>query len=134
SDPDAPLLQVKDLHTTFDSDRGKVKAVRGVSFTLRRGRTIGIVGESGCGKSVLSRSIMGLVPSNATRTGSVEFEGKQVLNAKPSLMRKYWGDQMAMVFRDPMTALNPVMRIGKQISESLHQHIDLTRTDADETA
>ena len=81
-DPDAPLLVVDDLHTTFDSDRGEVKAVRGVSFTLHRGRTIGIVGESGCGKSVLSRSIMGLVPSNAHRTGSVKYEGKEVLNAR----------------------------------------------------
>jgi peptide/nickel transport system ATP-binding protein len=133
-DPNAPLLEVTDLSTTFDSDRGSVKAVRGVSFTLQRGRTIGIVGESGCGKSVLSRSIMGLVPSNAHRTGSVRFEGREVLNAKPKVMRNLWGDQMSMVFQDPMTALNPVMRIGKQITESLNEHIDLTRSDADETA
>ena len=133
-DPDAPLLEVTDLSTTFDSDRGKVQAVRGVSFTLERGKTIGVVGESGCGKSVLSRSIMGLVPSNAHRTGSVRFEGKEVLNAKPKVMRQYWGDQMSMVFQDPMTALNPVMRIGNQITESLNEHIDLTRSDANETA
>jgi peptide/nickel transport system ATP-binding protein len=133
-DPNAPLLEVTDLSTTFDSDRGKVQAVRGVSFTLQRGKTIGVVGESGCGKSVLSRSIMGLVPSNAHRSGSVKFEGKEVLNAKAKVMRSYWGDQMAMVFQDPMTALNPVMRIGKQITESLNEHIDLTRSDAEETA
>ena len=133
-DPDASLLEVTDLSTTFDSDRGQVQAVRGVSFALERGKTIGVVGESGCGKSVLSRSIMGLVPSNAHRTGSVKFEGKEVLNAKPKVMRNLWGDQMSMVFQDPMTALNPVMRIGAQITESLNEHIDLTRSDAEETA
>src|SRR4051794_16257351 len=120
------LLRVKDLHTTFDSERGQVQAVRGVSFELRRGRTLGIVGESGSGKSVLARSIMGLVPTNAHRTGSVRFEGNEVLNLSSKAMRNYWGDQMSMVFQDPMTALNPVMRIGKQITESLNEHLDLT--------
>ncbi|MCU1351356.1 MAG: oligopeptide/dipeptide transporter, ATP-binding protein [Acidimicrobiales bacterium] len=126
----SPLLEVADLHTTFDSDRGDVQAVRGVSFVLQRGRTLGIVGESGSGKSVLSRSIMGLVPGNAHRKGSVKFEGKEILNAKADVMRAFWGDQMAMVFQDPMTALNPVLRIGKQITESLHEHIDLNKEQA----
>ncbi|MCU1455288.1 MAG: oligopeptide/dipeptide transporter, ATP-binding protein [Acidimicrobiales bacterium] len=124
------LLEVNDLYTTFDSDRGKVQAVRGVSFNLQRGRTLGVVGESGSGKSVLSRSIMGLVPPNAHRTGSVRFEGKEILNASSNEMRSYWGDQMAMVFQDPMTALNPVLRIGAQITESLHEHIDLSKEQA----
>jgi peptide/nickel transport system ATP-binding protein len=131
---DAPVLEVADLHTSFSSDRGTVRAVRGVSFTLERGRTLGIVGESGSGKSVLSRSIMGLMPSNATRTGSVRFEGQEILNAPPKTMRGFWGDQMSMVFQDPMTALNPVLRVEQQITESLHEHLDLTKQQGKETA
>jgi peptide/nickel transport system ATP-binding protein len=132
--PGEVLLEVRDLHTTFSSDRGPVKAVRGVSFDLRRGRTLGVVGESGSGKSVLSRSLMGLMPGNATRTGSVLYAGTEVLNAPPAVMRHYWGDQMAMVFQDPMTALNPVLRIGQQITEALHEHMDLSKAAANETA
>lgn len=130
----APLLQVTDLHTSFTSDRGTVRAVRGVSLSLQRGRTLGIVGESGSGKSVLSRSIMGLMPSNATRTGSVVYDGTEILNASPSTMRNYWGDEMAMVFQDPMTALNPVLRVERQITESLHEHLDLSKQQAKDTA
>ncbi|MBX3284274.1 MAG: ABC transporter ATP-binding protein [Actinobacteria bacterium] len=132
--PGEVLLEVTDLRTTFSSPRGPVRAVRGVSLTLRRGRTLGVVGESGSGKSVLSRSIMGLVPSNATRTGSVRFAGTEILNADAKVMRSYWGDQMAMVFQDPMTALNPVLRVEQQITESLHEHIDLTKKQARDTA
>ncbi|MGN6694525.1 MAG: ABC transporter ATP-binding protein [Aquihabitans sp.] len=130
----APLLQVSDLHTSFSSDRGTVRAVRGVSLELRRGRTLGIVGESGSGKSVLSRSIMGLMPGNATRTGSVLYDGNEILNAPPDTMRSYWGDQMSMVFQDPMTALNPVLRVERQITESLHEHLDLSKQQAKDTA
>lgn len=128
------LLEVEDLRTEFSSPRGTVRAVRGVSFDLRRGRTLGIVGESGSGKSVLSRSIMGLVPSNATRHGSVRFAGQEILNAKPKVMRSYWGDQMSMVFQDPMTALNPVLRVEQQIAESLNEHLDLGKKETHETA
>ncbi len=114
--------------------RGLVHAVDGVSFTLERGKTIGIVGESGCGKSVLSRSIMGLLPSNVVRHGSIRFEGDEIGNAKGNEMRQYWGTQMSMVFQDPMTSLNPVMRIGNQLTESLRFHFDVTKEYADETA
>ena len=131
---DAPMLEVADLHTSFRSDRGTVRAVRGIDLQLQRGRTLGVVGESGSGKSVLSRSIMGLMPSNATRTGSVRFEGAEILNASSKEMRGYWGDQMAMVFQDPMTALNPVLRVEQQITESLHEHLDLSKEQAHETA
>jgi oligopeptide/dipeptide ABC transporter ATP-binding protein len=131
---DDALLEVTDLHTSFSSDRGTVRAVRGVDLRLERGRTLGVVGESGSGKSVLSRSIMGLMPSNATRTGSVRFEGTEILNAPAKEMRAFWGDQMAMVFQDPMTALNPVLRVEQQITESLHEHLDLTKQQAHETA
>jgi len=131
---EAPLLEVTDLKTNFTSDRGRVQAVRGVTFSLERGKTLGIVGESGSGKSVLARSIMGLMPSNATRTGSVRYDGKETLNAPVDVMRDYWGDQMSMVFQDPMTALNPVMRVGKQITESLHEHLDISKDFAKESA
>ena len=127
---DAPLLEVTDLHTSFSSDRGTVRAVRGVSLALQRGRTLGVVGESGSGKSVLSRSIMGLMPSNATRSGSVRYDGTEILNASPKEMRGYWGDEMSMVFQDPMTALNPVLRIEQQITESLHEHLDVSKQQA----
>ena len=133
-DPGEIILEVHDLHTQFASDRGPVHAVRGVSFDLKRGRTLGIVGESGSGKSVLSRSIMGLMPSNATRSGSVRYGGIEMVGADPKVTRKLWGDQMSMIFQDPMTALNPVLRVGQQITESLHQHLSLSKADARNTA
>ena len=131
---DGPLLEVDDVKTHFKTPRGLVHAVDGVSFTLERGKTIGIVGESGCGKSVLSRSIMGLLPSNVVRHGSIHFEGNEIGKATGNEMRQYWGTQMAMVFQDPMTSLNPVMRIGNQIMESLRFHFDVTKEYAEETA
>jgi len=130
-----PLLVVEDLRTQFHTERGLVRAVDGVSFTLERGRTLGVVGESGSGKTVLSRSIMGLLPKNGVqRSGSVRFEGIELLGADSKMMADYWGDQMAMVFQDPMTSLNPVMRIGNQITEGLRQHLDITKDHARETA
>jgi peptide/nickel transport system ATP-binding protein len=131
---DGPLLEVDDVRTHFRSERGLVRAVDGVTFSLERGKTIGIVGESGCGKSVLSRSIMGLLPSNAVRHGRVAFEGREIGNASGAVMRGYWGTQMSMVFQDPMTSLNPVLRIGTQITESLRFHLDVTKDYARETA
>jgi peptide/nickel transport system ATP-binding protein len=131
---DGPLLEVTDVKTSFKTDRGLVRAVDGVSFSLERGKTIGIVGESGSGKSVLSRSIMGLLPRNVVRSGSIRFEGDEIGDAPPGVMRDYWGTQMAMVFQDPMTSLNPVMRVGKQITESVRHHLDVSKDYAEETA
>jgi peptide/nickel transport system ATP-binding protein len=131
---DGPLLDVKDVQTHFRTERGLVRAVDGVSFSLERGKTIGIVGESGCGKSVLSRSIMGLLTSNAVRNGSIAFEGREIGQADTATMKQYWGTQMSMVFQDPMTSLNPVMRVGNQITESLRFHLDVTKDYAEETA
>jgi peptide/nickel transport system ATP-binding protein len=129
------LLEVTDVATWFDTDRGLVHAVDGVSFVLERGRTLGIVGESGSGKTVLSRSIMGLLPKkDVVRSGSIRFEGVEIGQATPKQMRKYWGTSMAMVFQDPMTALNPVMKIGQQITESINTHLDVTRAFARELA
>ena len=129
-----PLLEVQDVQTQFRSPRGLVRAVDGVSFTLERGRTLGIVGESGSGKSVLSRSIMGLLPRNAVRSGRVLFEGTDISQLSDDGYRELWGTEMAMVFQDPMTALNPVMRIGNQITESLRFHLDMDKNEANETA
>jgi peptide/nickel transport system ATP-binding protein len=129
------LLEVTDVATWFDTDRGLVHAVDGVSFELERGRTLGIVGESGSGKTVLARSIMGLLPKkDVVRRGSIRFEGVEIGQATPKQMRKYWGTSMAMVFQDPMTALNPVMKIGQQITESINTHLDVTRAFARELA
>jgi peptide/nickel transport system ATP-binding protein len=129
------LLEVTDLHTSFKTARGLARAVNGVSFVLERGKTLGIVGESGSGKSVLSRSIMGLLPlHNVVREGSVRFEGNEIASLNASAMRKLWGTEMAMVFQDPMTSLNPVVKVGRQITESLRYHLDMSREQADETA
>jgi peptide/nickel transport system ATP-binding protein len=132
---EGPLLGVADVKTYFETERGLVRAVDGVSFTLERGKTIGIVGESGCGKTVLARSIMGLLPHRGViREGSVRFEGNELIDLAPKDMRAYWGSQMAMIFQDPMTSLNPVMKVGKQITESVREHLDVTREFADELA
>ncbi len=131
---DDTLLLVEDLCTTFATPRGPVRAVENVSLEVRRGQTFGIVGESGSGKSVLSRSIMGLVPSYANREGRVLFEGTEMLEAGPKELRKIWGARMAMVFQDPMTALNPVQKIGNQITESIKEHLDYSKTQRRDTA
>jgi len=132
---DGPLLEIADVKTHFKTPRGLVRAVDGVSFSLERGRTLGIVGESGSGKTVLSRSIMGLLPKrNVVREGSVRFEDREIGDLTPRDMRQIWGSQMAMVFQDPMTSLNPVMRVGKQITESLLYHLDISKSYADELA
>ena len=132
---DETLLEVTDLQTSFATPRGDVKAVDGVSLTLGPGRTLGVVGESGSGKTVLARSIMGLLPKRgATRTGSIRLEGREIGDLPPKELRSAWGRQMAMIFQDPMTSLNPVMKIGKQITEAIHEHLDVDRSHAREMA
>jgi peptide/nickel transport system ATP-binding protein len=129
------LLEVTDLKTHFITPVGRVRAVDGVSFTLDRGKTLGIVGESGSGKTVLSRSVMNLLPrSNVVRQGSIVFEGKDITGLDAKAMRKVWGIEIAMVFQDPMTSLNPVVKIGRQITESLRYHLDIDKDEARETA
>jgi peptide/nickel transport system ATP-binding protein len=134
-DPSAKLLRVVDLKTHFRTERGAVRAVDGVSLTLERGRTLGVVGESGSGKTILSRSIMGLLPrKNVVREGQVHYEGRDITGFQQSTMRNIWGSEMAMVFQDPMTSLNPVMKIGKQITESLFLHLNMDKREAHDTA
>ena len=130
-----PLLEVTGSRTHFLTPAGRVRAVDGVSFTLDRGTTLGLVGESGSGKTVLAHSIMGLLPRRGVEQhGSIRFEGREIAGLTPKEMRPYWGARMAMVFQDPMTSLNPVMRIGHQITESIHQHFEMPRRDAREQA
>jgi peptide/nickel transport system ATP-binding protein len=125
------LLVVKDLHTTFDTPRGPLPAVGGVSFSLAQNETLGIVGESGSGKTVLSRTIMGLQPrKNVEVTGSVLLNGFEVVGASEKEKRTIWGLEVAMVFQDPMTSLNPVLRVGKQIDEILRVRLGMSRADA----
>ena len=126
-----PLLVVEDLKTHFRTSRGLVRAVDGVSFTLERGRTLGIVGESGSGKTILSRSIMGLINSpNAVQSGNVRFKGTDVRALSKDERQHLWGREVAMVFQDPMTALNPVLRIGRQLTEHVRFHLGMDKAEA----
>ena len=130
-EPPGPLLEVADLTTHFRTPRGMVRAVDGVSFSLDRGRTLGVVGESGSGKTVLSRSIMGLLPrTNVVRSGEVRFAGRELTVMPENELRDIWGAEIGMVFQDPMTSLNPVMRVGRQITESLRHHLGIDRAEA----
>ena len=134
-DEGAPILVVDDLRTQFAVPAGSVKAVDGVSFELGRGRTLGVVGESGSGKTVLSRSIMGLnVAANATTTGSVVYDGQELVGRTPKQMKRLWGSDMAMVFQDPMTTLNPVVKVGRQLTEHMRLHLDLSKSEAHDRA
>jgi peptide/nickel transport system ATP-binding protein len=113
----APLLEVEDLVVHFETDDGLVKAVDGISYTVDRGQTLGIVGESGSGKSVSSLTVMGLTRSrNARISGSVRFAGKDLLGASEEEMRKIRGDDIAMIFQDPLSSLHPFYKVGTQIA------------------
>jgi len=122
------LLEVRNLRTHFDTDRGLFRAVDGISFDVPKGRTVGLVGESGCGKSVTSLSIMGLVPSPPGRieADALRFEGRDLLAMSADDRRRLRGGQMSMIFQEPMTSLNPVRTIGHQIIEAIRAHTDLS--------
>lgn len=124
------LLSVNDLSVRFATPRGELRAVRNVTVELNQGESLGVVGESGSGKTVLSRAIMGLLPSTATRTGSVEYNGQELLGLPREELRQHWGIGMSMIFQDPMTALNPVRRIGTQLTESLIVRQGMKKQDA----
>lgn len=123
-DNNQPILEVKNLQTHFKTDAGIVKAVNGVSFTVDKGETVGIVGESGCGKSVTNLSIMKLIPSPPGKIvgGEVLFEGKNILDLPESELRKIRGNKISMIFQDPMTSLNPFLRISTQMIETIQLH------------
>ncbi len=128
----APLLEVTNLETHFHTQDGVVKAVNGVSFHVQRGETLGIVGESGCGKSVTSLSVMRLIPSPPGKIagGQIRFDGDDLLQMNEQEMRHIRGNRIAMIFQDPMTSLNPVLTIGRQITESIELHLKLSQREA----
>ncbi len=127
-----PLLQVDSLKTYFFTDRGVVKAVDDVSFEIFQGRTLAIVGESGCGKSVTALSVMRLIPRPPGRIvqGEIIFDGKDILKLSEKEMRKIRGNKISMIFQEPMTSLNPVFRVGDQISEVLELHRNMNKNQA----
>src|SRR4051812_46402105 len=125
-----PLLEVNNLHVQLQTQRGPAEAVRGVSFTLERGETLGIVGESGCGKSITVQSLMGLLPSTAKVSGSIRFEDAELVGLPEREMCKLRGDRIGMIFQEPMTALNPVHTIARQVGEPLRLHRGLSAVDA----
>jgi peptide/nickel transport system ATP-binding protein len=125
------LLEVTDLRTSFRTDDGIVKAVDGVTFSVDRGQTLGVVGESGCGKSVTCLSIMGLNnPQNTISSGEARFKGVDLLQLGRRTLQGLRGNEIAMIFQDPMTSLNPVHTIGKQLVEAVMLHRDVTKRDA----
>ena len=127
-----PLLEVDDLQTHFFTRDGVVRAVDGVSFSVEPGKTLGIVGESGCGKSVTALSIMGLLPQPPAKIvgGAVRFEGYDLANLSERELEDLRGREIAMIFQDPMTSLNPTLRIGTQITETMQRHLGLDKGEA----
>ncbi|CQR57016.1 ABC transporter ATP-binding protein [Paenibacillus sonchi] len=130
------LLEVSGLCTEFSTAAGTIRAVDGISLSVRKGETLGIVGESGCGKSITSLSIMQLLPKRISRiaAGQIRFEGKDMLKMPVKEVRGIRGNRIAMIFQEPMTSLNPVFKIGRQISESARFHLKLSKKEADERA
>jgi len=128
----APLLEVKDLKTHFHTDRGKVTAVNGVSFSINKGEIIGIVGESGCGKSVMSQSIVRLLDhtDSISYEGEVLYEQKNLLEISPAELRTVRGADISIIFQDPLTSLNPVYTIGDQIAEAIRLHQKKSKKEA----
>jgi peptide/nickel transport system ATP-binding protein len=124
------LLEVDNLSVLLRTHRGPAYAVRNVSFTLERGQTLGLVGESGCGKSITAMALMGLLPEGAQVTGSIRFDGAELTDKSDREMGRIRGDRIGMIFQEPMTALNPVHTIGKQVAEPLRLHRGMSAADA----
>jgi peptide/nickel transport system ATP-binding protein len=128
------ILQIRDLCVTFNTQVGELKAVRGIDVDVAPGEILGVVGESGSGKSVSFLAAMGLLPSSATISGSVMLDGKELIGAKRKAIRSVRGKSLAMVFQDPLSALNPVHRVGDQIVEMIQSHQDMNTHDAEKRA
>jgi peptide/nickel transport system ATP-binding protein len=131
-----PLLEIEDLRTWFFTSDGVVRAVDGVSYSVAPGETLAVVGESGCGKSVTAMSVLRLLPSPPARivSGAIRFEGRDLLTASEAEMRKIRGNEISMIFQEPMTSLNPVLTVGRQIAETLELHQGLSAADAQRRA
>lgn len=128
------ILEVEQLRTRFRTDNGVVSVVDGVDFSIRAGETLGVVGESGCGKSVTSLSIMRLLPPNGNSGGTIRFNGKNVLELSEKEMQSVRGNEIAMIFQEPMTSLNPLHTVGKQIEEAVILHTGASQQQAKERA
>lgn len=131
------ILEVKDLNISFHTYAGEVKAVRGISFDLDKGETLALVGESGCGKTVTAKSILRLLPeppAEIKKSSSILFDGEEVLSMNKKRLMSFRGQEVAMIFQDPMTSLNPTMTIGNQIMESLEIHRKMKKTEAENEA
>jgi len=120
------LLEVDHLRVTLQTSRGAADALRGVSFSLDRGQTLGLIGESGCGKSITALALMGLLPEGAQVAGSIRFDSQELTTLDEAQLCRLRGDRIGMVFQEPMTALNPLHTVGRQIAESLRLHKDLS--------
>jgi oligopeptide/dipeptide ABC transporter ATP-binding protein len=127
-------LEVQDLTVTFPTEDGEVHAVRGVSYELRRGEALGIVGESGSGKSVSSLAVMGLLPKSAKITGSIKFQGEELLGLSDKGLSRIRGAKISMIFQDPLTSLNPVYRVGSQVAEAVLAHNEISKIEARDRA
>jgi len=136
NETEQPVLHVSDLEVTFKTYGGTVQAVRGVSFDVYKGETLAIVGESGCGKSVTSSAIMGLIPSppGEITNGKVLFKGRELTSLSKKELRNIRGVDISMIFQDPMTALNPTLKIGDQLTEGIKQHTSISSDDAKKKA
>lgn len=128
------LLEVKDLEVAFKTQGGEVQAVRGVSFHVKKGETLAIVGESGCGKSVTAQAILGMIPKpyGKIKTGSITFKDDELIGSSKKRLQKLRGSELGMIFQDPMTSLNPTMKIGKQIDEVLIKKLGISKREARE--
>jgi len=124
------MLEINNLGVRLQTQRGPADAIRGVSFSMRRGETVGLVGESGCGKSITAMAIMGLLPESAVVSGSIRFDGQELVGQPDNAMRRIRGNRIGMIFQEPMTALNPVHTIGDQVAEPLRLHRGMSRAQA----
>ena len=130
----ATLLDVQNLNVSLLTPRGQAQAVREVGFSLARGQTLGLVGESGCGKSITALSLLGLLPESAQITGSVRFDGQELVGQTDEQLRQIRGNRIGMIFQEPMTALNPVHSVGQQVAEPLRLHRGLAKAEARQRA
>ena len=125
-----PLLDVSDLRVGLNTSRGPADALRGISFSMDRGETVGLIGESGCGKSMTALALMGLLPQGARVSGSIGFDSHELVGAPDATLCKLRGNRIGMIFQEPMTALNPLHTIGAQVAEPLRQHRGMGRSEA----